>query len=70
MKYEELCAALRSECELDYDYIVELTYFYFSETLGPFGEETTYEIFSNGVDGLVWFNDWYEGQDYSLTISR
>ena len=65
MKYEELCAALISECEPGYDYVVEITSAYFNENFGTFGEHVSDEIFCVDYnDNIIWFNDWYEGQDY------
>ena len=63
MKYDDLCAALILECEQGYDYVVELSYAYFSDTLGTFGECVSYEVFSVDSDNIIWFNDWFEGQD-------
>lgn len=64
MKYEELCDSLISECEPGCNYVVEITSAYDSE-LGQFGECTTYEIFCIDYDNnIIWFDDWYEGQDY------
>lgn len=65
MKYEELCAALISECEPGCDYVVEITSAYFHENFGTYGECVTDEIFCvDCYDNIIWFNDWYEGQDY------
>ena len=63
MKYDELCAALLSECEQGYDYVVELSYAYFSDTIGTFNECVSYEVFSVDSGNIIWFNDWFEGQD-------
>lgn len=65
MKYDELCAALISECEPGCDYVVEITSAYYHEIFGTYGECVTNEIFCVDCnDNIIWFNDWYEGQDY------
>lgn len=65
MKYEELCAELIEECEPGCDYAVEITSAYFDENFGTYGECVTDEIFCVDYnDNIIWFNDWYEGQDY------
>lgn len=64
MKYGELCAALVAECEPGCDYVVRITSSYYHVPIGTFGECTTYETFNVDLDdNIIWFNDWYEGQD-------
>lgn len=65
MKYEKLCTALAAECEPGCDYVVQISSAYKDVSLGFFNECTTYEVFSIDIDdNVIWFNDWYEGQDY------
>lgn len=64
MTYNELCAALVAECEPGCDYVVQITSSYYHVPIGTFGECTTYETFNVDLDdNIIWFNDWYEGQD-------
>ena len=66
MNYEELCSKLISKCEIGCDYVVKITSAYVYENLKTFGECITYETFCVSEDGndIIWFNDWYEGQQY------
>jgi len=46
------------------DYVVRLDYCYIDNYNMPFDEVTSYEVFSYDGEHIVWFNDWFEGQDY------
>lgn len=65
MTYDELNEFIIEEIGDDWgDYAVRLDYCYIDQYGMPFDEHTSYEVFSYSGDAIVWFNDWYEGQDY------
>lgn len=63
MRYEELCTTIANLVVNSGTYIVNLEYSYQSELYGTFDECQSWEIFELDGDTIIWFNDWYEGQD-------
>lgn len=64
MTYNELCTELIAKCELGYDYVVKISCAYVSEIYGMYDVYESYEIFTPEANDIIWFNDWYEGQQY------
>lgn len=64
MKYEEMCTMITDLVLHPGTYIAKLNYSYQSEIYGTFDECESWEVFSFDGNTIIWFNDWYEGQDY------
>lgn len=64
MTYNELCTELIAKCELGCDYVVKISCAYVSEIFGMYDVYESYEIFTPEANDIIWFNDWYEGQQY------
>lgn len=63
MKYNEMCELIADLVLHPGYYIAKISYSYQSELYGTFDECTSWEIFDFDGDTIIWFNDWYEGQD-------
>ena len=54
------------------DYVVRIDRCYIDKYNTPFDQVTSYEVFSYDGNCIVWFNDWFEGQDdcnFSMLVS-